>query len=169
MLRRHAPLYVVTHFNHPKEVTSEARRACELLVDHGIPVENQAVLLRRVNSSARIVRELMHACLRMRVRPYYLHQVDLGQGLEHLRTPTRAGVEILQALRGHTSGLAVPHFAVDLPGGGGKVTLQPDYLLERRGSETVFRNYLGETYAYQEPSESDCSCPYDEVWLRGRG
>jgi lysine 2,3-aminomutase len=164
LLRKYAPLFVVTHFNHPKEVTPEARAACELLVDTGVPVENQAVLLRRVNSEARIIKELSHALLRARVRPYYLHQMDVAEGCEHLRTPLRLGVEILEALRGHTSGLAVPHFAVDLPGGGGKVTLQPEYVVERRGTETVFRNFRGETYSYPEPEETDCSCPYDEVW-----
>jgi lysine 2,3-aminomutase len=164
LLRRHAPVYVVTHFNHPKEITAEARAACERLVDHGVPVENQAVLMRRLNSSARIIRELSHACLKMRVRPYYLHQMDVAQGLEHLRTPLSKGLEILEALRGHTSGLAVPHFAVDLPGGGGKVTLQPQYVVERTAKETVFRNYRGDRYAYPEPEETDCSCPYDEVW-----
>ncbi len=166
LLRRYAPLYVVTHFNHPKEITPEARAACERLVDHGVPVENQAVLMRRLNSSPRIIKELMHACLKMRVRPYYLHQMDVAQGLEHLRTPLQQGVEILEQLRGHTSGLAVPHFAVDLPGGGGKVTLQPQYVLERGAKETVFRNFKGEQYRYPEPEETDCSCPYDEVWTQ---
>ncbi|MFZ5471143.1 MAG: KamA family radical SAM protein [Myxococcota bacterium] len=168
LLRRYAPLYVVTHFNHPKEVTPEARAACELFVDHGVPVENQAVLMRRVNSSARIIQELSHACLAMRVRPYYLHQMDVAQGLEHLRTPLSKGLEIIDSLRGHTSGLAVPHFAVDLPGGGGKVTLQPQYVLERGAHQTVFRNYKNERYVYPEPEETDCSCPYDEVWLARR-
>lgn len=169
LLRRFAPLYVVTHFNHPKEVTPDARAACELLVDHGIPVENQAVLMRRINSSTRIIRELSHECLKMRVRPYYLHQMDVAEGLEHLRTPIAKGVEIIESLRGHTTGLAVPHLAVDLPGGGGKVTLQPEYVIERRERETVFRNYRGERYVYPEPQETDCDCPYDPVWLRRIG
>lgn len=164
LLRRHAPLFVVTHFNHPKELTAEARAACELLVDHGVPVENQTVLMRRVNSEARIIKELNHALLRARVRPYYLHQMDVAEGLEHLRTPLAAGVAILEQLRGHTTGLAVPHLAVDLPGGGGKVTLQPEYVVERRGHETVFRNFLGKAYSYPEPVETDCRCPYDDVW-----
>jgi lysine 2,3-aminomutase len=164
VLRKYAPVYVVTHFNHPKEITPEARAACELLVDHGVPVENQAVLMRRLNSNARIIKELSHACLKMRVRPYYLHQMDVAQGLEHLRTPISNGLEIIGQLRGHTTGLAVPHLAVDLPGGGGKVTLQPDYVLERNETETVFRNFKGERYPYPEPEETDCSCPYDEVW-----
>lgn len=165
LLRQYAPLYVVTHFNHPKELTAEARAACERLVDHGVPVENQAVLMRRLNSDARIVRELSHALLRARVRPYYLHQMDVAQGLEHLRTPLQKGVEIIQALRGHTTGLAVPHFAVDLPGGGGKVTLQPDYVTGREGGQTWFENFRGQRYAYPEPEEQDCSCPYDSVWV----
>jgi lysine 2,3-aminomutase len=164
LLRRHAPLFVVTHFNHPKELTAEACAACERLVDHGVPVENQSVLMRRVNSSARILKELNHALLRARVRPYYLHQMDVAEGLEHLRTPLSTGVAILEQLRGHTTGLAVPHLAVDLPGGGGKVTLQPEYVVERRGHETVFRNYRGEPYSYPEPEETDCSCPYEDVW-----
>ena len=166
VLRRFAPLFVVTHFNHPKEITPEAREACERLVDHGVPVENQAVLMRRVNSSARIIKELSHRSLSMRVRPYYLHQMDVAQGLEHLRTPIAAGIEILEQLRGHTSGLAVPHLAVDLPGGGGKVTLQPDYVIERGPQQTVLRNYKHERYVYPEPEEKDCSCPYDEVWTK---
>jgi len=166
-LRRFAPLYVVTHFNHAKEITAEARAACERLVDHGVPVENQAVLMRRVNSSALAIKDLMHRCLKMRVRPYYLHQMDVAEGLEHLRTPIDKGVEILRSLRGFTSGLAVPHLAVDLPGGGGKVTLQPDYLIERRPGGTVLRNYLGRTYVYPEPAETDCSVPYDSVFYAG--
>lgn len=169
LLRRHAPLFIVTHFNHPKEITPDARRACELLVDHGVPVENQAVLMRRLNSDARIIKELNHACLRMRVRPYYLHQMDVAEGCEHLRTPIEKGLEILQQLRGWTTGLAVPHLAVDLPGGGGKVTLQPDYVMERAKNETVFRNYRGERFSYPEPHETDCTCPYDEVWTRRDG
>jgi lysine 2,3-aminomutase len=168
LLRRYAPVYVITHFNHPKEITSEAREACERLVDHGVPVENQAVLMRRLNSDARIIRELNHACLRMRVRPYYLHQMDLAQGLEHLRTPLSKGIEILESLRGHTSGLAVPHLAVDLPGGGGKVTVQPDYVVERRADRTVLRSYRGSHYEYPEPEEQDCSCPYESVWTHRR-
>jgi lysine 2,3-aminomutase len=166
LLRRFAPLFVVTHFNHPKELTPEARAACERLVDAGVPVENQTVLMRRLNSDARIIRELNHACLTMRVRPYYLHQMDVAEGCEHLRTPLSAGVEILEQLRGWTSGLAVPHLAVDLPGGGGKVTLQPQYVMSRDAGSTVLRSYRGEPYAYPEPTETDCHCPYDEVWTR---
>jgi lysine 2,3-aminomutase len=161
LLRRFAPLYVVTHFNHPREVTAEAANACERLVDAGVPVENQTVLLRRVNSSARLLLDLNHRLLRLRVRPYYLHQCDVAEGLEQLRTPLAKGIEILEAMRGHTSGLAVPHFAVDLPGGGGKVTLQPSYVVAKEERSWTFRNYLGESYRYPEPEERDCGCPHE--------
>jgi lysine 2,3-aminomutase len=165
-LRKHHPVFVVTHFNHPKELTADAKAACERLVDAGIPVENQCVLLRRVNSTARTMTELSHKLLMARVRPYYMHQADVAEGIEHLRTPLAKGVEILEQMRGHTSGLAVPHFAIDLPGGGGKVTLQPNYLLSLGARETVFRNYRNEIYRYPEPEERDCTCPYDEVFYR---
>jgi lysine 2,3-aminomutase len=185
LLRSVKPLFVVTHFNHPTECTPEAGEACERLVDHGVPVENQSVLLRRVNSSARTIADLNHRLLSWRVRPYYLHQGDVAEGTGHLRTPLACGLGILEALRGHTSGLAVPHLAVDLPGGGGKVTLQPEYRM--RGPEgsagppsgergrrdpaaaggAWFRNYRGERYFYPEPPEADCSCPYDEVFYSG--
>ena len=181
LLRSVKPLFVVTHFNHPKECTLEAGEACERLVDHGVPVENQSVLLRRVNSSARTIADLNHRLLSWRVRPYYLHQGDLAEGTGHLRTPLACGIGILEALRGHTSGLAVPHLAVDLPGGGGKVTIQPEYRLDEArsarqhrgavgqpspaaGAGAWFRNYRGERYFYPDPPEIDCSCPYDEVF-----
>ncbi len=180
LLRRHAPLFVVTHFNHPKECTPESQEACERLVDHGVPVENQTVLLRRVNSSARTIADLNQRLLAWRVRPYYLHQGDLAEGTAHLRTPLSCGTEIIRRLRGYTSGLAVPHLAVDLPGGGGKVTVQPDYLIgpgqsaepppgaaqpsAGDGPGHWFRNYKGDLYYYPEPPETDCSCPYDQVF-----
>ncbi|MBI5544016.1 MAG: KamA family radical SAM protein [Deltaproteobacteria bacterium] len=163
-LRRLAPLFVITHFNHPKEVTAQARAACEALVDGGIPVENQTVLLRRLNSSSRILGDLFRRLLTMRVRPYYLHQMDVAQGLEHLRTPLEEGVAILAALRGTISGLAIPHLAVDLPGGGGKVTLQPDYLVSLDARQAVLRNGRGKTYRYPQPVERDCSCPYESTF-----
>jgi lysine 2,3-aminomutase len=168
-LRAHAPLFVVTHFNHPKECTPDAREACERLVDHGVPVENQTVLLRGVNSSARTIADLNHRLLSWRVRPYYLHQGDVAEGTGHLRTPLRAGIDIVDRLRGWTSGLAVPHLAVDLPGGGGKVTVQPEYLVERGEGGHWFRNYRGERYFYPEPPEADVSCPYDEVFYAAKG
>lgn len=167
MLRRYHPLFLVTHFNHPKEITPESSAACGALVDAGIPVENQTVLLRRINSSARILRDLFQRLLTLRVRPYYLHQMDVALGVEHLRTPLSKGVEILGALRGHTSGLAVPHLALDLPGGGGKVTLQPDYTVSATEREAVLRSYSGALYRYPEPAERDCSCPYEDKFYAG--
>ena len=172
LLREVKPLFVVTHFNHPKECTAEAQEACERLVDHGVPVENQSVLLRRVNSSARTLQELFERLLTWRVRPYYLHQGDVAQGTAHLRTPLATGVEILRQLRGRTSGLAIPHLAVDLPGGGGKVTLAPDWRLGRSAAPdgpagTWFESYRGERYLYPDAPEADASCPYDEVWHAG--
>jgi lysine 2,3-aminomutase len=170
LLRSVKPLFVVTHFNHPKECTPEAQEACERLVDHGVPVENQSVLLRRVNSSARTLADLNERLLSWRVRPYYLHQGDLAQGTGHLRTPLSAGIEILAAMRGRTSGLAIPHLAVDLPGGGGKVTLQPEWRVGRGPGGTVFRSWDGREHAYPDPPESDVSCPYDaDVFYAGAG
>jgi lysine 2,3-aminomutase len=173
LLRRHAPVFVVTHFNHPKELTEEARRACERLVDHGVPVENQSVLLRGLNSSSRALGLLFSTLLGWRVRPYYLHQGDLADGTGHLRTPLAAGVEILGALRGRISGLALPHLAVDLPDGGGKITLAPDYAgtgapagWSRGEGGTWLRNHRGEPVLYPDPPESDCGCPYDAVYFQ---
>lgn len=169
-LRRLAPLFVVTHFNHPKELTAEARQACERLVDHGVPVENQAVLLRGLNSSARALGDLFETLLTWRVRPYYLHQGDLAAGTGHLRTPPEAGVALLAALRGRLSGLALPHLAVDLPDGGGKITLAPDYTgtarFERGPGGTWLRNLRGERVLYPDPPSAELACPYDEVWYR---
>jgi len=169
-LRRFAPLFVITHFNHPRECTPEAREACERLVDHGVPVENQSVLLRGLNSSARILIDLNERLLTFRVRPYYLHQGDLAAGTGHLRTPLAAGLAILEQMRGRTSGLAIPHLAVDLPGGLGKVTLSPDYRTAAPsgaapgGPGTWFRNPRGETVFYPEPPSADCSCAYEAVY-----
>ncbi len=169
-LRRFAPLFVITHFNHPRECTPEAREACERLVDHGVPVENQTVLLRGLNSSARLLVDLNERLLTFRVRPYYLHQGDLAAGTGHLRTPLSAGVAILEQMRGRTSGLAIPHLAVDLPGGLGKVTLTPDYRAAVPADAppgvpgTWLRNHRGETTFYPEPPAQDCSCPYEAVY-----
>lgn len=152
-LRRHAPVYVMTHFNHPKECTDEAMAACERLVDHGVPVENQTVLLRDLNDDVDTIRTLNHKLLRHRVRPYYLHQGDLARGTEHFRTPLSRGLEIIAGLRGHTTGLAVPHFAVDLPGGGGKVTLAPNPVVAREDGVTILRSWNGRDYRYPDPGE----------------
>ncbi len=166
MLRKYHPLYINTHFNHPKEITAESRAACEKLVDAGIPMGNQAVLLRGINSNARILEELFRACLRMRVKPYYLFQGDPVSGTDHLRTPVGAGIEIMEQLRGRVTGMAMPHLVIDAPGGGGKVPIGPNYVLAWGADRVKLRNWEGRVVEYVEPRERDCACPYDEVWLR---
>jgi len=167
LLRRHAPVYINTHFNHAKEVTTESRRACELLVDHGIPVGNQAVLLRGINSSVRALRALMRALLRMRVRPYYLFQGDTVWGTDHLRTPVEAAIELVDGMRGWMTGMAIPHLVLDAPMGLGKIPIGPQYLQAVDDEEAVLRNYRGKTVHYPQPRERDCHVPYDEVFFAG--
>lgn len=147
-LRRHQPLLVHTHFNHPAECTPEAARCLRLLADSGLNVANQMVLLAGVNDDAELVRATNHWLLRQRCRPYYLFQADLAEGIGHFRTPLQTGLDIIRALRGHTSGMAVPHYVVDAPGGGGKIPLVPEYVEEWGEDRIVFRNYLGERYEY---------------------
>ena len=151
MLKSHHPVYVNTHFNHPRECTAEAFEACRRLADAGCVLGNQMVLLRGVNDDPRTVMELNHRLLLMRVRPYYIYQCDLARGISHFRTPIATGIRIIEALRGHTSGLAVPHFVVDAPHGGGKIPVNPDYVVARDGKRWVLRNYAGEVYEYLEP------------------
>jgi lysine 2,3-aminomutase len=151
MLSRYSPIWFNTHFNHSREITPEAARACERLLRSGVPVNNQSVLLRGVNDTVRAQMELCHGLLRIKVRPYYLFQCDEVQGTEHLRTPVAQGIKIIEGMRGHTSGLAVPTFVVDLPHGGGKVPLQPNYLVREGEREMVFRNYRGELFTYRNP------------------
>ena len=150
LLRRHAPLFVNVHFNHPRELCPEAVRALGRLADAGIPLGSQTVLLRGVNDDPATLRELFMGLLRARVRPYYLFQCDLVRGAEHFRVPLERGLEIMRALRCHVSGLAIPHFVVDLPRGKGKVPLSPDYLVRRKGATWTFRNYLGELCDYPD-------------------
>ena len=163
-LKKHQPIYFMTHFNHPFEITPEAKSACALLVDNGIPVMNQTVLLRKVNSCPAIMRELCYGLIRMRVRPYYLYQCDLSYGIGHFRTPVSVGVEIMRALRGHISGLAVPTYVIDAPGGGGKIPILPDYVVRRDGKKTVLVNYEGKEFVYTEPPETDCRCSTSRIF-----
>ncbi|HJV35303.1 KamA family radical SAM protein [Geomonas sp.] len=149
MLKRYHPLYLNTHFNHPREITPEAAKACGMLADAGIQLGNQTVLLKGVNDDPGVMRDLMRKLLAIRVRPYYLHQMDLVKGTAHFRTPVAKGVAILEALRGHTSGLSVPHYVIDLPGGKGKVEV-PSGRVIRNGSQLLVQNYLGETICYQD-------------------
>jgi lysine 2,3-aminomutase len=167
MLRRHHPLFVNTHFNHAKEITPLARRACERLVDAGIPVGNQAVLLRGINSSVRSMRRLMRELLKMRVKPYYLFQGDTVVGTDHLRTPVEKAIEIMDGMRGWMSGMAIPHLVLDAPGGGGKVPIGPSYIQEMTDETVIVRNYRGQRIAYPQPRERDCTVPYDEVFFAG--
>ena len=166
-LRAHHPLFVNTHFNHVKELTPDARAACERLVDAGVPVGNQTVLLRGVNSSVRSLRALMRGLLRSRVRPYYLFQGDTVIGTDHLRTPVEAAQELYRGLRGWMNGMAVPMLVLDAPGGGGKVPIVPDYIESLDEREVVVRTYRGERVTYPQPRERDCRVAYDDVWFAG--
>jgi lysine 2,3-aminomutase len=151
MLAKYHPLYVNVHFNHPKEVTPESTRACAMLADRGIPLGNQSVLLRGVNNCPVVMKDLVHALVRIRVKPYYIYQCDLTWGLDHFRTTVREGLEIVEALRGHTTGFAVPTYVVDAPGGGGKIPLSPNYILTMGEGIVVVRNYEGVISSYHEP------------------
>jgi len=151
MLRRFHPLYINTHFNHPAEITDLSARACGRLVDAGIPMGNQSVLLRGVNDDPGTMKRLMQKLLAIRVKPYYIYQADMVQGTYHFRTTVEEGISIIRALRGHTSGMAVPAYVIDAPGGGGKIPLLPDYLQEL-GDDVVLKNYQGETYRYRNAS-----------------
>jgi lysine 2,3-aminomutase len=167
-LRRHHPLYINTHFNHPVELTAEARAACERLVDAGIPVGNQAVLLRGINSSVRCLRALFRGLLRSRVRPYYLFQGDTVAGTDHLRTPVEDAISLMAQLRGWMTGMAIPHLVLDAPGGGGKIPIGPTYLVEAGDEWVTLRNYRGALVRYPQPAERDCQVSYDEVYFAGQ-
>jgi lysine 2,3-aminomutase len=165
MLRRYHPLYINTHFNHPKEITDEARAACARLADAGIPLGNQTVLLRGVNSQPRTIEALNRALLTMRVRPYYLFQGDPVSGTDHLRTPVGCGVEIMEHLRGRLSGLGIPHLVIDAPGGGGKIPVGPNYVVAWGAERLTLRTWRHERVEYVEPAARDCRCSYDDVWF----
>src|SRR5690348_12770860 len=151
MVKKYHPVYMNTHFNHPDELTPESVAALGRLADAGVPLGCQTVLLRGVNDDPAIMMELMRKLLAARVRPYYIYMCDQVAGAEHFRTTVQKGLEIIKALRGWTSGLAVPHFVIDSPGGGGKVPLLPEYVEEINDDEVVFRNYAGERYVYKQP------------------
>jgi lysine 2,3-aminomutase len=151
MLSNYGPIWFNTHFNHANEITSEAAKACDRLLRAGVPVNNQTVLLRGINDSVAAQMELSHKLLKIKVRPYYLFQCDEVQGTEHLRTPVETGLQIIEGMRGHTSGLAVPTFVIDLPSGGGKVSLQPDYVLSHTKERLILRNYQGRIVTFRNP------------------
>jgi lysine 2,3-aminomutase len=151
ILKKYHPVWINTHFNHPKELTPEAKRACEMLADAGVPLGNQAVILAGVNDCPHIMKKLMHELVKVRVRPYYIYQCDLSEGIGHFRAPVSKGLEIIEYLRGHTSGYAVPTFVVDAPGGGGKIPLSPNYIISQSPTKTVLRNFEGVITSYPEP------------------
>jgi len=151
MLRKYHPLWMSVHVNHPRELTTEVRDALGRLADAGIPLGNQSVLLAGVNDNVPTMKELIHKLLMCRVRPYYLYQCDLIRGSSHLRTPVAKGVEIIEALRGFTTGYAIPQFVIDAPGGGGKVPINPGYVLYHDKEKVVIRNFEGRIFEYPEP------------------
>lgn len=148
MLRKYHPIWINTHFNHPKEITAASTRACEMIADAGIPLGNQSVLLKGINDDASVLRELYTKLVKIRVRPYYLYQCDVAEGIGHFRTPVEQGIEIMRSLRGYISGYAVPTFVIDAPMGGGKIPINPEYLVSINSDQVVMRNYKGEFYTY---------------------
>ncbi len=152
MLAKHHPLFISIHSNHPRELTSEVRDALGRLANAGIPLGNQSVLLRGVNDSVAIQKALVHKLLMCRVRPYYLYQCDLINGSSHLRTPVAEGISIIEGLRGHTTGYAIPQFVIDGPGGGGKIPMNPNYLIDTAPGSVTLRNYEGKTFDYPDPT-----------------
>ncbi len=153
MIKQYHPIWLNTHFNHPNECTPEAAEACAKLSNAGVPLGNQSVLLRGVNDDARVMKKLVQRLVQMRVRPYYIYQCDLSMGLEHFRTTVSKGIEIMENLRGHTSGYAVPTFVVDAPGGGGKTPVMPQYIISQAPGKVVLRNYEGVITTYSEPMD----------------
>jgi lysine 2,3-aminomutase len=153
MLKKHHPIWINTHFNHPQEITPSARIALKKLADGGIPLGNQSVLLAEVNDCPRIMKDLVQKLVMNRVRPYYLYQCDLSEGLSHFRTPVGKGIEIMESLTGHTSGFAVPTYVIDAPGGGGKIPVMPNYIISWSANKVILRNYEGVITSYQEPDK----------------
>ena len=160
MLKKYHPIWFNVQFNHPDELTPEAVKACAMMADAGIPVGNQSVLLAGINDCVYVMKELMNALVRARIRPYYIYNCDPSLGLSHFRTPISKGIEIMEALRGHTSGFCVPTFVVDAPGGGGKIPIMPTYLISQTPRKVVLRNYEGVLTTYTEPEnyKNECHC-----------
>lgn len=163
MLKKYHPIYINTHFNHPKEMTAQAKAACERLADAGIPLGNQTVLLNGLNDCPQVMKKLMHELLSARVKPYYIYQCDLSMGISHFRTTVSKGIEIIENLRGHTTGMAVPTFVVDAPGGGGKIPVMPNYLISMSDTKAILRNYEGVITSYTQPvdyKKNLCDCQW---------
>lgn len=161
MLKKYHPVWLNTHFNHPNEITEESKRACELLADAGIPLGNQSVLLAGVNDCMHVMKKLVNDLVKIRVRPYYIYQCDLSVGIEHFRTPVAKGIEIIEGLRGHTSGYCVPTFVVDAPGGGGKTPVMPNYVISQNHNKVILRNFEGVITTYDEPDHYTFNCDCD--------
>lgn len=159
MIQKYHPVWINTHFNHPDELTPEAIEACAKLANAGVPLGNQAVILRGVNDCPHIQKALCLKLVKARVRPYYLYQCDLSEGIEHFRTPVSKGIEIIEHLRGHISGYAVPTFVIDAPGGGGKIPVEPNYVISHSPSKIVLRNFEGRIVSYPEPEHGDTHDP----------
>ena len=153
MLKKYHPLYFNMHFNHPDELTPEVEKACNMLADTGIPLGSQTVLLKGVNDDSETMRELMQKLLKVRVRPYYIFQADMAFGTDHFRTDVQKGLDLISNLQGHTSGMGVPYFVIDAPGGGGKVRLLPDTVVEHNENEVVIKNYEGKLFRYPQPDQ----------------
>ncbi|OIJ15743.1 lysine 2,3-aminomutase [Anaerobacillus arseniciselenatis] len=152
MLKKYHPVWINTHFNTSLEITEESKKACEMLANAGIPLGNQSVILKGINDSTSIMKKLMHDLVKIRVRPYYIYQCDLSEGIGHFRAPISKGLEIIEGLRGHTSGYAVPTFVVDAPGGGGKISVQPNYIISQSAEKVILRNFEGVITSYPEPN-----------------
>jgi hypothetical protein len=157
VLEKYGPIWINVHFNHPREVTKEAGEACDRLLRCGIPLNNQAVLLRGVNDDPVTIKSLVHALMRIKVRPYYLYHCDPVRGAHHFRTTVAKGLEIMESLRGHTSGLAIPTYVIDAPGGGGKIPVQPQYLLAYEQGRAILRNFQGRIFQYDDPVYEDAA------------
>ena len=155
MIKKYHPIYVNTHFNHPWEITEESTKACELLADNGVPVGNQMVIMKNVNDKPETVKELVQKLLKIRVRPYYMYMADETKGANHFRTSVETGLKIIEALRGHTSGLAVPQFVIDAPGGGGKIPLLPNYVLHKDEEQVILRNFNNKVYSYKNYADKN--------------
>jgi lysine 2,3-aminomutase len=152
VLKKHHPIWLNTHFNHPREITAESQYACEMLASAGIPLGNQSVLLKGINDSPAVMQKLVHGLLKIRVRPYYLYQCDLTEGIGHFRTPVSTGIDIIRKLQGHTSGLAVPTYVIDAPGGGGKIPVNKNYIISHSSQEIILQNFQGQVCKYPEVS-----------------
>ncbi len=175
ILKKYQPLYLNTHFNHPREITASSKKALAMLADAGIILGNQSVLLAGVNDCPRIIKSLSHKLLQNRVRPYYLYQCDLTEGLSHFRTPVSKGIEIIESMIGHTSGLAVPTYVIDAPGGGGKIPIMPNYIISWSTNKVILRNYEGIITSYKEPDsyegffcDRDCENCHLQLKLEGK-